>query len=221
MIIHDKNEMRSIKIRIPINDPARVIKNINLSQDEYDSILNAIKNANNYEYPDGYYIKNGQIYIFEMFNVDYSNGPNKGSGLCQFYGSRKIQTHQIEIESREAIVSKFLEPIKKHYKQIDGYKKGLLEKSGLEDARFKIVFVATSVMFPIYVLGEQKEFIPFFIEQIRDELVKMREIDYFLYFNGTEIRDTGFIIKNDGNYETYSKGISLGYNKIYDKIPII
>ena len=221
MIIHDKNEMRTIKNRIPKNDSARVVKNINLSQDEYDSILNAIKNAKNYEYPNGYYIKNGQIYIFEMFYVDYSNGPNKGSGLCQFYGSRKIQTHQIEIESREAIVSKFLEPIKKHYKQIDGYKKKLLKKSDLENARFKVVFIATSVMFPIYVLGEQKEFIPFFVEQIRDELVKMREIDYLLYFNGTESENTGFIVKNDGNFEAYSKGITLRYEKQYDKIPII
>lgn len=217
MILHDKNEMRTIKNRIPINDCSQVIKNVNLSSNEYDSVMNAMKKAKNYEYPDGYYMEDGRIYIFEIFNVDYSNGPNKGSGLCQFYASKNIKTHQVGIESQDALVNKFLEPIRKHYKQIDGYKKALLEKNDFPDVKFSVVFIATSVMFPIKVLDTKKEFVPFFLEQIRNELVKMDKIDYLLYFNGTEWKNTGFIIKNDGDYEVYQKGISLEYITQYDK----
>lgn len=162
-------------------------------------VIDAFCECISFERPDGYCVYNDTLYIFEHFSIDssiqdkgssYMRQKHKANNVYEGFKNSKnmknIQMITVE-ESLGDYVSNFRKIVGNHYKKIGSYKKNVLsviDNKGFKD--IKIVFVGENPLpLGVRVVRDSSiiEMIPLLYRNFLYDLLKYKNIDYFLFFN--------------------------------------
>lgn len=206
------NSSKSVKgLCFPKNEDAIII------------VLDAFVKSIPFERPDGFCIFNKTLYLFEHFSID-SSCTVKGSSYMKLKHDLDLQDLRdgqrgckeiVVQESFQYYIDNFRRIVREHYKNIGVYRENVIkETNGLIFDSIKMVFVGENPLpLGVRIIEDNGviELIPLFYRNFLYDLLKYKNIDYFLFFSHG--LNSNFVTGIDMKYIDDNYKIALKLNK--------
>lgn len=193
------------------------------NEDAITIVLDAFVKSIPFERPDGFCIFNKTLYLFEHFSID-SSCTVKGSSYMKLKHDLDLQDLRdgqrgckeiVVQESFQYYIDNFRRIVREHYKNIGVYRENVIkETNGLIFDSIKMVFVGENPLpLGVRIIEDNGviELIPLFYRNFLYDLLKYKNIDYFLFFSHG--LNSNFVTGIDMKYIDDNYKIALKLNK--------